>query len=120
VTVIHVPSLRKARLGDSAGTARLNSDLLQAAYDGSLDGVREAIANGADVDTVHEKTGLSALHLAIGTNNLTLARYLIEEAGIIFGPDRSGRWPTLIAAQCKVSEEFGDYIVEHEAKIVNG
>jgi hypothetical protein len=46
-----------------------------------------------------------------------LTRYLIEEAGARIAPDRSGRWPTLIAAQCSVSEELGDYIVEAEAKV---
>jgi ankyrin repeat protein len=101
---------------DSAGTARINADLLQAAHQNNMDAVRDALAQGADVDAVHGQTGLAALHLAIGNNNLTLTRYLIEEAGAKIAPDRSGRWPTLIAAQCSVSEELGDYIVEEEAK----
>lgn len=110
---------RKGSPADSAGTAKLNSDLLQAAYYGRLKEAVAALQAGAEVDTVHEQTGLSALHLAIGTNNLALARYLIEDAGAKIGPDRSGRWPTLIAALNKVSEEFSDYIVEAESKVVS-
>jgi hypothetical protein len=44
------------RTGDSAGTARLNTDLLEAAYVGDLSGVARAIDNGADIDCVHEQT----------------------------------------------------------------
>jgi ankyrin repeat protein len=107
----------KASTADSAGTARLNTDLLQAAHKNDIAAVRQALAQGADVDVVHAQTGLAALHVAIGNNNLPLTRYLIEEAGAKIAPDRSGRWPTLIAAQCSVSEELGDYIVEAEAKV---
>jgi hypothetical protein len=83
---------------------------------GSLDGVRRAIADGANVNAWNEQTGLTALHLAVGTNNLALVKYLLETAGAELVPDRSGRWPTLIAAQCYASEELCDYIVEQEAK----
>lgn len=102
---------------DDAGTARTDADLLQAAHRGDFAAARAALANGADVNAVHAQTGMSALHLAIGANNLALTRYLIREAGASIGPDRSGRWPTLIAAQCSVGEELADYIVEEEAKI---
>ena len=108
----------KTTTADSAGTARTNADLLQAAHQNNFGAVRDALSRGADVNSVHGQTGLTALHLAIGNNNLPLTRYLIEEAGATIGPDRSGRWPTLIAAQCSVSEELGDYIVEEEAKVL--
>ncbi|MBN8997713.1 MAG: ankyrin repeat domain-containing protein [Rhizobiales bacterium] len=107
---------RKGNQGDDAGTARINMNLLQAAYAGDLDGVQSAIAQGADADSVHEQTGLTALHIAVGTNNLAMTRYLIEDAGARIGPDRSGRWPTVIAAECRTSDELCDYIVEAEAK----
>ena len=60
-----------------------------------------ALEQGADVATVHEQTGLTALHIAAGTNNLPLAAILIEDWNAPFGPDRFGRWPTVIAAECK-------------------
>ena len=106
---------RRSGASDDSGRERSNADLLQAAYRGDLAAARAAIANGADVNVVHEQTGMSALHLAIGTNNLALTRYLVGEAKASIVPDRSGRWPTLIAAQCSVSEELADYIVEEEA-----
>ena len=99
-------------------TARLNTDLLQAAYDGSLDGVRVALEQGASIAVFHEPTGLTALHIAAGTNNLALCRYLVEEWNAPFGPDKFGRWPTLIAAECHASDELGDYIVEREAEFL--
>jgi ankyrin repeat protein len=106
---------KKPGASDDSGRKRSNADLLQAAYRGDLAAARAAIADGADVNVVHEQTGMSALHLAIGANNLALTRYLIGEAKASIVPDRSGRWPTLIAAQCSVSEELADYIVEEEA-----
>lgn len=110
---------RKGKGGDDAGTSRIDLNLLQAAYAGNLDEVRKAVSQGADIDAVHEQTGLTALHIAIGTNNLALTRFLIEEAGARLGPDRSGRWPTVIAAQCRVDESLCDYIVEEEAKLLD-
>ena len=94
---------------------RINGSLLQAAYDFENEAVVDALEQGADVATVHEGTGLTALHIAAGTNNLPLARILIEDWNAPFGPDRFGRWPTVIAAECQVSEELCDYIVEQEA-----
>jgi len=108
---------KSQRGSQSSGTARIDWQLLQAAYAGDLTGVRDAVKAGADVDSVHEQTGLSALHIAVGTNNLALARYLIEEAKARVGPDESGRWPTIIAAECGVDEILSDYLLEIEAKI---
>lgn len=101
----------------SAGSPRLDWLLLHSAYAGDLTGVRDALTAGADVNTVHEQTGLSALHIAVGSNNLALTRYLIEEANAEIGPDRSGRWPTIIAAECEVDAILSDYILEAEANI---
>lgn len=108
---------RNTRTADSAGIARLNADLLQAAYINDLSAVARAIDEGADIDCVHEQTGLSALHIAVGTNNLALTKFFID-AGARIGPDRSGRWPTLIAAVCRADENLCDYIVEEEAKLL--
>ena len=88
---------------------------MQAAYDFDNEAVVDALEQGADVATAHEQTGLTALHIAAGTNNLPLARILIEDWNAPFGPDRFGRWPTAIAAECAASGELCDYIVEREA-----
>ena len=89
--------------------------LLEAAYSRSSSAVKTAIEDGANVNARHPETGLTALHLAVGTNNLTLTRYLVEDCGARFGPDRFGRWPTSVAAHCRVAEPLCDYIVEAEA-----
>jgi len=90
--------------------------LIRCAFDGDLDGVKQALAKGADVNYADRATGLAALHIAVGTNDLELCRYLIDEAGAAIGPNRRGRWPTLIAAQCHASEALCDYIVAREAQ----
>ena len=109
---------KSQRGSTSAGTARVDWQLLKAAYAGDLAGVRDAVKAGADVDTIHDQTGLSALHIAVGTNNIALARYLIDEAKARIGPDESGRWPTIIAAECGVDEILSDYLLEVEAKLI--
>lgn len=107
------PKPKPGRLS-RAEADRLNAGLLQAAYDLDAVAAVAALTEGADVATVHEQTGLTALHIAAGTNNLPLARLLIEDWDAPFGPDRFGRWPTVIAAECRAGEEFCDYIVEQE------
>lgn len=102
----------------STGNARIDWQILEAAYEGDLSAVRDAVKAGADVDGVHKQTGLAALHIAVGTNNLAMTRYLIEEAKARIGPDESGRWPTIIAAECGVDEILSDYLLEVEAKLV--
>ena len=108
---------QQPRAGQGESTKDLLFDLHNAAYSGSLEKVRRALSNGADVNAWHERTGLTALHLAVGTNNLELVKYLLETAGAELVPDKSGRWPTVIAAQCYASEDLCDYIVEQEAKL---
>lgn len=108
---------KKPIAASGAGPGGIDQDLLSAVYKGDAAGAQRAIEQGANVNAVHEQTGLSPLHIAVGTNNLALVRYLIEEAEASLQPDRSGRWPTLIAAQCQVSEELCDYIVAQEAKV---
>jgi uncharacterized protein len=107
---------RQADPLDDEGRARVNMDLLGAAYAGDLGGVDTALAQGAAIDAAHPETGLMALHIAVGTNNLPLVRYLIEERGAPFGPDGFGRWPTLVAIECHADDELSDYIVEQEAR----
>lgn len=94
---------------------RLNAGLLRAAYALDVPAAVAALEGGADVAAVHEETGLTALHVAAGTNNLALAKILIETWHAPFGPDRFGRWPTAVAAECEAGEELCDYIVEQEA-----
>ncbi|MCP4935649.1 MAG: ankyrin repeat domain-containing protein [bacterium] len=91
--------------------------MLRAAYRGQLKNVRAALKDGADVDIMPDDIGLSALHMAIGRNHLDIVQHLIEKAGATIQPDSFGRWPTIIAAQCKASDKICDYMVEREAEL---
>ena len=71
------------------------------------------------LNTIDEPTGMNALHIAVGRNNLEVVKLLVE-AGIKFIPDKEGRMPSLIAALCEVSEELSDYIAEAEEKALSG
>lgn len=111
---VAAPAGPRSRFRDAGSPA--DFDLLRAAHAGLLDEVKQALDEGANVGAADPVTGLTALHIAVGTNNLALVRYLIEEWQAPFGPDRFGRWPTVVAAECYASEELCDYIVEQEAR----
>jgi hypothetical protein len=95
--------------------AEVDASLLRSAHAGFIDLVKTALEQGASVAAADPRDGLTALHIAVGTNNLPMARLLIEEWKAPFGPDSFGRWPSVVAAECCVSEELCDYIVEQEA-----
>jgi hypothetical protein len=67
------------------------------------------------LDEADPITGMNALHIAVGRNNLEMTKLLVE-AGIKFIADNEGRMPSLIAAICDVDDELSDYIVEAEYK----
>lgn len=94
-----------------------NLKLLGAAYSGNLPQAREAVSEGADVEYMEPQTKLAALHMAVGRDHLELARYLIEEAGAQLKPDGYGRLPSVIAAQCRASDELSDFVTEREAAL---
>jgi uncharacterized protein len=89
--------------------------LLDAAYNGRTDFVRKLLERRSDIDAADEETGMTALHIAVGRNNLEIARILVER-GASFIVDKQGRMPTTIAAECEVSEELSDFIAEAEAR----
>lgn len=93
-------------------------DLVGPAYHGASDVIDKRIAKGLDVNMVDQSTGLSALHVAVGTNNLALTKKLVEDYGAAFFADKRGRWPSSIAIDCKVSDELSDYIVAAEARFL--
>lgn len=107
---------RKAKQGlaSSDSPGELNAELLAAAYAGDEARVRDALEQGADIGAKDPRTGMTALHLAVGNNHLSLTRYLVEKWKAPFGPDGFGRWPSSVAGDCEVSIELGDFIAEHE------
>lgn len=79
-----------------------------------MDAVEAALRKGADVDSFYRNTGLTALHIAVGQNDLPMCQFLVEAAGASFFADGYGRWPSLVAAECRVDEELSDFICEAE------
>lgn len=96
----------------------LEWDMVGPAYHGDTAVVEKRIAAGIDVNMVDQATGLSALHVAVGTNNLDLTKTLVEEHGAAFFADCYGRWPSLIALRHAKSEELVDYVCEAEARFL--
>lgn len=96
----------------------LSWDTVGPAYYGDTDALEKRLAGGIDVNTIDQATGLSALHVAVGTNNFELTKKLVEEHKAAFFADAFGRWPSLIAAECAVSDELADYITEQEARFL--
>lgn len=90
-------------------------DMLAAAWRGDVATVYRALKDGADVDMVDEATGLSLLHIAVGTGNLPFAQDLIDNWHARFFADAFGRWPSIVAAECGASEALCDFIAEKEA-----
>jgi hypothetical protein len=113
------PKRRASRPQDDTEAARLDRALLTAAYDADFNEAVAALEAGADIDFTDSETGLAALHIAVGTNNLALTRVLIEEWGATIGPDGRGRWPTVIAARSRVDDDLSEFIVEVEAKALS-
>jgi len=95
-------------------TAGCNERLWYGAYNGDLALVRAALEDGADVESAEAGTGLTALHLAVGRSHLELAQFLIEEAGAQVKPDGFGRWPSLIAVQCRAASAVCVYMAKAE------
>jgi uncharacterized protein len=89
--------------------------LLKSAYNGDIEVVDKLLKIGVSLDAADKVTGMTALHLAVGRDHLALARFLVER-GASFVLDKQDRMPTIIAAECEVSEELCDFIAEAEAR----
>lgn len=110
------PSLQALETGEAVPPELAN--LFDAAFRGSLAAVERALAAGAEVNTLDPATGLSALHMAIGHNDLALCQLLVEQHSAAFGADRFGRWPSVVAIECRASEELAEYVVTKEAQFL--
>jgi uncharacterized protein len=108
---IRAAQLKNSRSLDPEAAKNL---LLESAYQGNTEAVESLLEDGVPIDTLDNATGMTALHLAVGRNHFELARILVER-GASFVPDKQGRMPTTIAAECEVSQRLCDFIVEAEA-----
>ena len=89
---------------------------IRAAYRGDQNELESLLDSGYQVDKIDRLTGMAALHMAVGRNDLAMVKFLVEK-GASFFPDRHGRWPSTIASLCEVSEELCDFIAEAEARV---
>ena len=94
----------------------LRTLLLHCANFGEIPAVRQLLdEQNVPLDSFDEETGFTALHIAVGRDQLKLAQYLVER-GAAFLPDKKGRMPSTIAEECEVSDAMCDFIAEAEAK----
>lgn len=91
------------------------AEFLAAANAGDTRSVYNALNSKIDINKPDKDTGLTALHIAIGRNAFSAVELLIKN-GAAFVPDKLGRMPSVIAAECEVDERLCDLIVEAEAK----
>jgi hypothetical protein len=89
-------------------------ELVAAAFAGDLATVERLLHGGTDIDVTDPVSGMSALHIAAGRDDLAMCELLIDHNARFFA-DGFGRWPTIVAAECRVSEAVCDFIVEAEA-----
>jgi len=89
--------------------------LFHAAYKGDRQAFENAVSKGANAHAT-DSNGLNALHLAIAHNDFNFARFLITQHLLPLIPDRFGRWPSILACQCRADQEFIDYIADHESE----
>lgn len=90
--------------------------VIKAAYMGDIRLMWAAKGMGANLGTAEADTGLTAVHIAAGIDDLAMLRYLIEEEKIGLSADRFGRWPSIVAAECRASVEVIEYLADAEAK----
>jgi ankyrin repeat protein len=96
--------------------SQLGSALLGGAYNNELLTVKGILdSDHPPINFTDPLTGLTALHMAVGRNHLDIAKLLVER-GASFRPDKQGRMPSTIAAECEVGDEMSDFIAEAEAK----
>lgn len=95
--------------------SNIDDKFIFAVSEGDLSGARRAFNEGADVNRIDPHTGLAALHIAVGHNDLRLARALVEEFGSAFFADEFGRWPSVVAVECGVDDAVADYITSAES-----
>jgi hypothetical protein len=92
------------------------SAFLQAVWNGDIKTVQTWLEDHVDIfNQVDDRTGMNALHIAVGRDHLDLVKLLVE-AGAEFVPDGEGRMPSVVAVDLEVSEELADYICEAEIR----
>lgn len=80
-----------------AGEHGPNKDLMDAVYFDNVDGIRAALAAGANINA-EDGSGLTALHIAAMQGRKAVVRLLLSQAGIeVDYPDRDLETPLMLA-----------------------
>src|SRR4051794_8808009 len=106
-------------------TAQKPPEIIALAYDGVYEGVRKLVFDCVNIPEMigllsqtDPRTGMTALHVATGNNDLPMTRLLVE-AGAGFVPDKAGRMPSTMAELMEVDDELLDLLVEREGEVAD-
>ena len=112
-----------ALLWPALAAAQSGNDMWQAAFDGDVNRVREAVEHGADVN-FRGRGGFTALLAAARNGHLDVVKYLVEHGANINQRDNNRDKTPLLAASFKGHYDVVRYLVEHGADLnlqgVNG
>lgn len=76
-----------------------NNELLTAAEDGNINGVRDAVESGADINAQNEFMKDSALHIASSRGYLEIVKYLVEKDADMLLTNGTDMTPLHLAAR---------------------
>jgi ankyrin repeat protein len=113
----------RGQRGDFGGGSGPDGQLWQAAYDGDLEGVKAAVAQGAGVNA-KGKGGFSALLAASRNGHFEVVKFLVEHGAEVDERHNSREKTSLLAAAFDGHYDIVKYLHEHGASInvqaVNG
>ncbi|MBZ5600561.1 MAG: ankyrin repeat domain-containing protein [Acidobacteriia bacterium] len=113
----------RGQKGGFGGASGPDGQLWQAAFDGNLEGVKAALAQGASVNA-KGRGGFSALLAASRNGSLEVVRYLVEHGAEVDERNNARDKTPLLAAAFDGHYDIAEYLIEHGANInvqaVNG
>lgn len=80
--------------------------LMTAVKEGHLSVCAKLIEAGDDINTVHDETGKTLVHIAVGNHNLEIMRYLIQHNADINAKDKAGDTPISLAAEQGLTDVY--------------
>lgn len=93
-----------------------NSDLLQSASSGDLEGVKKSLSKNADINC-KDSVGTSALMFAANNDHFPIVKYLVENKADVLAKNTSG-WTAAIMAGARGNTLIKEYLEDAERKII--
>ncbi|WP_333023210.1 ankyrin repeat domain-containing protein [Wolbachia endosymbiont of Pentidionis agamae] len=94
----------------------LNNKLIAAARKGDLEGIKTALAAGADINFHDDLYSCTALMHAAQLGNVNVIEFLIEEGSDIYARDNDGKTALMIAAKM-CFKDIVEYLIKAGANI---